>query len=80
MYRSYVLLIMRGCIVPLKRPQRLRIADGSIIRKLFVILQIGVRSLHRQISPCLTVFQTVAPKKQRTALEPNLSQGLWKFL
>jgi hypothetical protein len=27
-----------------------------------------------------TVSRTVAPKKQRTALEPNLSQELWKFL
>jgi hypothetical protein len=58
-----------------KVPQRLRIADGSIIRKLSVILQIGVRSLHRQ-SVLPNGFQAVAPKKQRTALEPNLSQEL----
>jgi hypothetical protein len=27
-----------------------------------------------------TVSRTVAPKKQRIALEPNLSQEIWKFL
>ena len=34
----------------------------------------------RVLRVAATVSRTVAPKKQRTALEPNLSQELWKFL
>jgi hypothetical protein len=36
-------------------------------------------SLEREFEE-VTVSRTVAPTKQRIALEPNLSQELWKFL
>jgi hypothetical protein len=34
----------------------------------------------RVLRGAATVSWTVAPTKQRIALEPNLSQELWKFL
>src|SRR6266481_2178524 len=41
----------------------------------------GKRSHEKRVlRGAATVSQTAAPKKQRTALEPNLSQELWKFL
>src|SRR5205807_6675002 len=41
---------------------------------------IGTGSERTSPSLTATVFRTVAPTKQRIALEPNLSQKLWKFL
>ena len=52
--------------------------------KLGQVFHLGFLSLtcdsFRVLRVAATVSRTVAPTKQRIALEPNLSQELWKFL
>ena len=57
-----------------------KIVDISMdAKKPFGLLSLTCDSF-RVLRVAATVSRTVAPTKQRIALEPNLSQALWKFL